>query len=149
MIKPRQILKMNTESKLKEITDKFFELHWNKSLGVQPEWSNHWKYYGTIPNNDKRGCYALFEGDNLVKVGIGIGHSVPRYYGSGLGERLKKYQCTDMSKNDRHACKPTEQWKDLTSLMTIGFDESNYYLAAALEVYLIINLKPMHNKEYI
>ncbi|MFY0628443.1 MAG: hypothetical protein JXR07_19255 [Reichenbachiella sp.] len=137
---------MKTQNELKHATDTFFKLYWNPSNGAAPHWSEHWQFENTIPNHDKRGCYALFKGNEIIYIGVGIGKSFGTYHGSGLGDRLKRYW--RLNKNEGKQYEPTSEWTDISSLITIGFDEVHYPLAAALEVYLIRELSPKRNSTH-
>jgi hypothetical protein len=145
---------MATESELETNTSEFFKRYWPKDMGPSPRWSTHWDLNTEIPNQSMRGCYALLnQNSEIVYVGVGIGRSTEQYHGSGLGDRLKRYWelNNDINTNDRY--KIREEWKErkVTSLIAIGFPAEHYWLAAALEVYLISNLtglvNKVHNKE--
>jgi hypothetical protein len=137
--------KMITDKDLINKTNEFFNRYLNKDVNEElPEWSEHWNFNGSIPNHNKRGCYALFENEKLIYIGIGIGKSYGRYIGSGIGDRLKRYWEKN-KENSESEYKPREGWEKVTSIMTIGFSEDLYFLAAALEIYLIKNLKPERN----
>ncbi len=105
---------MKDEDRLRESTIQFFQNYWKESFGPPPSWSEHWNFDGTIPNHDTRGCYALFSQDEIVYVGSGIGKSVERYLGSGLGDRLKTYR--QLNKNINPATRYTQRtnWEDIT-----------------------------------
>ncbi len=50
-------------------TEEFFHLHWNPKIhgSLLPKW-DIWNFKGPIPNNEKRGCYALPKlSDSIVK----------------------------------------------------------------------------------
>ncbi len=129
-------------------TDSFFNLYWKNEYGQRPIWaSKEWTYNGSIPNNDKRGCYALFTNDNIIYIGVGIGKSFGQYHGSGLGDRLKEYWKVNKSSTGNQYI-PTDNWKEVTGILTIGFDENHYPLAAALEVFLIRELSPAKNTQH-
>ncbi|MEK6783352.1 MAG: hypothetical protein AABY93_16745 [Bacteroidota bacterium] len=134
-----------TEDNLRQATKEFFRCYWSIDNGEQPEWSHHWNFNGSIPNNNKRGCYVLFRNKDVVYVGIGIGKGTGMYQGCGLGFRLKKYWAVNRDKDKNTKYKPTSNWTELTSVMTIGFEEKHYPLAAALEIYLINKLNPPRN----
>ena len=135
---------MKTALNLSEETDLFFEKYWNIPDQHPPQWSDHWNFNSSIPNHDKRGCYALFDNKTIVYIGSGIGKSTERYLNHGLGDRLKRY----WRRNTLHSSNkymPTENWKEITSISTIGFPNEHYSLAAALEIYLISKIKPARN----
>ena len=133
------------EDKLKQETQEFFKRYWNPINGKPPEWSAHWEFNGTIPNNEKRGCYALFKGPEIIYIGSGLGKSFGNYHSSGLGDRLKRYWQLDKDIPATARYKPRDDWTGLTSILTIGFEDEHYHLAAALEIYLINMLKPIQN----
>ncbi len=138
--------------KMKRETIRFFELHWNKEAHgeVYPEWKA-WYFHKTIPNHDKRGCYALIKEGRVEYIGVGIGKSTKRYEGSGLGDRLKVYYRVDKAKNEELGIRKIEEryykpkWEGVTVIWTIGFCEDVSYLAAALEIFLIQRLNPTAN----
>lgn len=143
---------IKTEEDLKSATSDFFKMFWSVINIEPPAWSSHWLFDGTIPNHDKRGCYALFEDKEIIYIGVAIGESHPKYQGHGLGNRLNHYWEVDKGNVDKEKrtrkYKATDDWKEVTSIMTIGFDEHHYSIAAALEVYLIDKLSPSRNKNH-
>ncbi len=135
---------MIPENDLIRTTDSFFECYWNPSNGKPPIWSEHWNFEGEIPNQTTRGCYALFKNNEIIYIGAGIGKSADNYHGAGLGDRLKRYWKVNKSgTGSQYAAR--EGWGEVTSIITIGFEEKHYPLAAALEVYLIRALDPEMN----
>lgn len=139
---------MKTEKQLRKTTKEFFENYWSHNNGAPPEWSNHWYFNDSIPNNEKRGCYALFKESEIIYIGVGIGKGTGIYQGCGLGFRLKKYWEVNKDKTVNKKYRPTENWKELTSIITIGFEENHYSSAAALEVYLINKINPSKNFQH-
>jgi hypothetical protein len=135
---------MVSVEKLKETTDEFFEKFCNNDLlNSRPTWSNNkWLFKGELPNNDKKGCYAHLINDEVIYIGLAIGNS---YEGSGIGSRVSKYwkKSIDYS-NTNQIYTPTI--KDVTAIITLAFSEDNFYLAPALEVYLIQKLNPPKNR---
>lgn len=138
---------MITKENLQKETESFFNHYWNKINGTKPVWSEPWEFDGTIPNNDKRGCYALFNNDEVIYIGVGLGKSFGTYHGSGLGDRLKRYWKVNKA-NTGKQYEPTDDWLEVTSIITIGFIEQHYPLAAALEIYLISKLIPARNLQH-
>lgn len=139
---------MVTERELRQATCDFFHLFWNDVNGQPPEWSEHWNFRGTIPNHDKRGCYALFTGNEIVYIGCGLGKSSEPYIGCGLGDRLKNYWTVSKELKANQEYVPSTNWPTLTSIATIGFNETQFPIAASLEIYLIQKLKPIKNSTY-
>jgi len=138
--------------KLQKQTEIFFSRHWchdTDSSLIPPEWSKPWYFKGDIPNNDKQGCYALLKDEEVVYIGVGSGVGPERYEGAGLGSRLHIYWqkdpktpvCNDGEKKYR----PTKKWEEVTSIVTMPFERAYSYLAYALEIFLISNLKPRRN----
>lgn len=140
---------MITQTDLINATEEFFSFYWNPKNGLYPSWSNeYWTFSNSIPNNNLRGCYALFNKENeVIYIGVGIGRSFGSYEGSGLGDRLKRYWKLNKEGSDKKY-QPTDDWKDVTSILTIGFGEKHYHLAAALEIFLIRELTPQRNSQH-
>ncbi len=135
-----------TDRDLLNRTSEFFKLYWNVSE-VPPSWNEPWDWNTEIPGQRNRGCYALFQGDEVVYIGVGLGKSTEKYDGAGLGDRLKRYWQLNKGEDRRvKRYQPTHNWKEITALKTIDFDEEHYHLAAALEIFLIRKLKPKRNK---
>ncbi len=134
---------------LKNATTDFFKQYWNESNGLAPVWSINWHFFDTIPNHDKRGCYALLKVDEVVYIGSGIGTGFGSYKDCGLGKRLKKYWRLDKSENGTRRYKPSLHWSELTSIVTIGFPSNHYWIASSLEIYLINRLSPIKNIQHI
>jgi len=139
---------MISEDLLKSKTREFFNLFWNPLNGQPPEWSNHWYFEHTIENHDERGCYALFVDKKVVYIGVGIGQGSGQYQNCGLGYRLKRYWKVDKDKTTTKKYKPRDNWEKVTSILTIGFKNEYYPLAAALEIFLINALNPEKNTQH-
>jgi len=138
---------MITREILQKVTESFFNLYWNKSFGQYPQWSSHWDFNGTIPNNTMRGCYALFNKEEVIYIGVGVGKSFGSYHGSGLGDRLKRYwKVNKIDSGNQYVA--TDDWSNVTCIITIGFEEKHYPLAAALEIFLIRELNPPQNSQH-
>ena len=136
---------------LVEKTDQFFERYWNIE-DATPQWSEPWEFNGTIPNHDQKGCYALFEGEKLVYIGLAIGFNGKGLYeGHGIGSRLHRVWRKNSKKNGEDY-EPGPGYEDITSLRSIGFgvgeSKDHFPIAAALEVFPIIHLKPRRNFTY-
>lgn len=136
---------MATVDILKIETNNFFNRYWHPNFGQVPEWSEIWDFNSTIPNHDKRGCYALLKQDKIVYIGSGLGKSTERYQGYGLGDRLKSYWSLNKEPGVKAKYIARPNW-ELTGILTIGFSTEDYVLAAALEIYLIRKLQPIKNK---
>jgi hypothetical protein len=128
-------------------SNNFFKLYWNPINGAQAHWSEPWHFKGPVPDGNKKGCYALFSSHELINIGVGIGKSSGIDEGSGLGSRLNNYWQVKKDKNGSQY-KPTSKWQEITSIRTIAFDESHYWLAAALEIFLIHKLNPPRNTQH-
>ncbi len=139
---------MISEQHLIKVTNDFFKQFWNSKNGQPPIWSGHWVFNNSIPNHDKRGCYVLFKGKEIIYIGVGIGEGSVIYKGCGLGSRLKQYFKLNKMSNSNRKYIPKNEWTEITSIMTIGFNENYYPLAAALEVYLISKLRPTRNSQH-
>ena len=145
-----------TEIELKAETENFFKLYWKDSFAPKPTWSGHWDFNSSMPNGEDRGCYALFnEEKEIIYIGVAIGKNFAEfkktkgaYHSGGLGARLKAYWQVDKSIDKREHYKPTPDWKEVKSILTIGFGNEHYCLASALEVYLIDKLNPVRNSKH-
>jgi hypothetical protein len=136
---------------LKQGTRTFLARHWDpERLGAtRPSWSKPWRFQGGIPNHELSGCYALLKGDEVVYVGTGAGKGKPQYKGSGLGSRLQNYCSRDFAVKAADLAgrqyKPTARAPGITALVTIGFAARCWYMANALEAFLIDRLHPERN----
>ena len=140
---------------LRDATRQFFNLHWcldeSKIADPPPEWNDPWLFQGTIPKQDKPGCYALLDGENIKYIGVGAGQAPGDYQHAGLGKRLHEYwrrdnNYLDLPLNERKY-KPSEKYAEwLTGIITMGLDKNYGYLARALEAFLIARLDPQKNK---
>lgn len=138
---------MITFCDLQRETDAFFKLYWKSKYGQIPTWSEYWYFEGEIPNQNKRGCYALFRGNDVIYVGRGIGKSTDFYHGAGLGDRLKEYWRVNKDDSSKPYC-PREKHIEVTSIITIGFEDDHFPLAAALQVFLIGKLNPERHSQH-
>ncbi len=139
----------STVNDLIKNTSTFFELHWNAAIinMAPPAWSDAWKLpgAGSWPNHTKQGVYALLKGSDVIYVGVAASTGSGIYEGAGLGARLKNYLMRDPNSKSE-AWIARDDWKDIDSLMTIGFEKGYGHLAYALEPYLIDKLDPLRNK---
>ncbi|MCT0230717.1 hypothetical protein KQ306_07615 [Synechococcus sp. CS-1324] len=124
---------------LKDATARFLELHWPSGVGeAAPCWVTLWSLRspGPIPNHDKQGCYTIFEHREIVSIGLAASTGA----GRGIGSRLYKHVlCIDWEGSDysiRYS-KPEERWLSALHGTMLAFVEKFYYLAPALDVYLI------------
>ncbi len=136
-------------------TDTFFRLYWKEDFGSAPTWSDPWDFNCELPNNGLKGCYALVdESDEVIYVGVAIGHtfapykSKGAYQPGGLGARLKAYWKVDKEPFAQSKYTTTPNWQKVKCIRTIGFNDDHYWLAAALEVFLIDKLKPIKNSKH-
>jgi hypothetical protein len=128
--------------RLEKTTNEFFN-KFCKENTIKPKWSHKWNFKNTLPNNDKKGCYAHLKGDDIVYIGVAISDSNE---GSGLGSRISNYWKFVKSENGDRFYEPTVNGID--SIITLPFNTENFYLAAALEIYLIQKLKPSKNRTH-
>lgn len=141
----KEIMKTNKDLILN--TKIFFKSYWNVKNDEIPDWSEKWNFNETIPNNDKQGCYALFNNEEIIYIGSGVGKGSGTYKNNGLGFRLKRYfKVNKSSKVNTNKYVQTDDWNEVTSIRTIGFTNEHYWLASALEIYLINKLNPRRNK---
>ena len=126
---------------LEKTTIEFFDKFCKEDIS-RPNWSNRWHFKDTLPNNDHKGCYAHLVNDEVVYIGLAIGNS---FDGSGIGARVSKYwKKSENYSISNQSYSPTIKY--LTAIITLPFSEDNFYLAAALEVYLIQHLDLPRNK---
>lgn len=141
---------MSSFAELKASTQSFFAMHWPPDLWPIPSWSEPWYFKEEIPNQKSRGCYALFdESGHLLYIGIGIGTNGKEgpYTGRGLGARLGRIYRTV----GKFVYEPAEKYTEVHHIRTLNFKTSEadyFWLAAALEIYLIQDLKPRDNITY-
>lgn len=132
---------------LTENTSKFFSLHWqSQELGEPPAWKK-WEpfLFGSVPNHDLGGCYALFANDKLVYVGLGVSRGGGLYPESGISRRLMSHvYCSDRARGPRWS-RLRDKWNHVTEVRTIGFSSEIVYLAPALENYLIRAIPDLSN----
>lgn len=140
---------MTSIADLQEASRVFFARHWqsDEGLGHPPEWQEWSPFlFGTVPNNGLGGCYALFESDALVYVGLGASRGNVTYPGYGITRRLMGHVISADKNRGKawSALKP--DWLNVTAIYTIGLPSEVVYLAPALESYLIRKLKPPQNR---
>lgn len=141
--------------KLQTMTDQFFTNYWKPAVGPIPTWSDPWDFDSELPNNGKKGCYALVDENNeVIYIGVAIGKTFAEYKSKGayqpggLGARLKAYWKVDKSPDAKTKYTQTAKWPMVKGIRTIGFEDGHYWLAAALEIYLIDKLKPEMNTKH-
>ncbi|MBA4304435.1 MAG: hypothetical protein C0424_09445 [Sphingobacteriaceae bacterium] len=137
---------MKHHDQLHQLTLTFLNDFLNKRI-THPIWSRPWDLSSEIPNQSKRGCYAILSGDEVIYIGVALGKSTQQYAGAGLGDRLKRYWQLNPNRNalGQNRYQFRDDWKEATTLVTLAFEEEYFYLAAALEIYLIRELKPRRN----
>jgi len=124
---------------LEKYTNEFFDIYWKTEFGERPTWSDEWQFRNEVPNRKEKGCYALFDSEEVSYVGKAVGRG--KLDDGGIGQRVSDYW---KKGNDQYA--PTEKNKTwLTSIRTIPFPSEHFYLALALEVFLIRKLSPRRN----
>ncbi|MEM8524813.1 MAG: hypothetical protein AAGG68_09220 [Bacteroidota bacterium] len=136
----------NTIQELQSITNQFFQLHL-KNVDP-PIWSEPWNFIGGIPKGDCQGCYATFnQNEELTYIGVGISFTKGRYEKHGLGRRLKRFYKVDV-RDYKDASNTTFKRRDPVNayyIRTLPFEKDYAYLAAAFEVYTILNLEGLNN----
>jgi len=138
-----------TIESLNNATSTFLEQHAKSTKDVG--WSTPWRFKGEIPNQAKQGVYAFLNTDQeVVYIGVGASKGDGIYEGAGLGRRLgrvwKKHAITPTDKDGVKLYEPTDRYKYLDSVITLALDPKEWYLAYALEYYLISELRPEKNK---
>lgn len=81
--------------------------------------------------------------NEVVYIGVAISDYNK---GSGLGSRISNYWTYDSSNNGVRTYNPTIEGVD--SIITLPFSKESFYLAAALEVYLIKHLQTPRNRTH-
>ena len=139
---------MITVSQLHQATTKFFDRYIAKNLDLPTTWSAPKKTDGTSglsPNGDRSGCYALLAGDEVKYVGVGRSWKKGRYQENALDARIRAHGLLVDKATNTYITR--DKWRALgiDSLVTIGFPHELFFLASALEDYLINELKPEGN----
>lgn len=132
---------------LERATSEFFVRHWSENLlGCHPRWEA-WQEFlsGSVPNYQFGGCYALFEDDKLVYVGLGASRGGGRYLESGISRRMMSHVYCSNREPGKNTLKLRDAWLSVNSIYTIGLPD-RAYLATALESFLIRELSPPRNK---
>jgi hypothetical protein len=132
--------------KLIEATSGFFGLHWSpEQLGEPPGW-RLWETFleGSVPGYQYGGCYALFEGNRLTYIGLGVSRGGGLYQQHGLSRRIMAHVYRSDHARGPNCLRLHEKWLRTTGLYTLAFPEHEY-LAPALESYLIRDLQPPRN----
>ena len=126
---------------LEKATNDFFTKFCREDF-KKPKWSRKWCFNGELPYNQYKGCYAHLNGNEVVYIGLAISNS---FDGSGIGSRISKYWKKSQNYSAiNQVYEPTI--KDVDAIITLPFEINNFYLAAALEIYLIQTLKPTKNR---
>ena len=129
-------------NRLKEASNAFFKDFCKIELvNNPPEWSEKWEFKGELTNNSNKGCYAHLNGNEVVYIGLAISDS---NNGSGIGSRVSNYWKYDKMIDGVRNYTPLVE--NVDSIITLPFENDDYYLAAALEIYLIQKLHPPKNK---
>ena len=136
----------STFNELEKETKAFFQKH----LCNEPEfptWSDEWAFVDGVPNTEKRGCYALFDADgHVLYVGLGIGKGDGLYEGAGIGLRINRLFRWTKQTNTKGQRIYESTNPEVDHIRTIGFPDDVFYLAAALEIYLLMKLDGLKNK---
>ena len=144
----KRISKQDLEKTTKEFLIRHCIVDSN-SDSIDETWSEY-NFVGSIPNQDRMGCYALVRGGNVIYIGSGtkLGNGI--YEGFGIGSRLSAHVVSwdktekTKDKTDRKY-KPKEKWKGVSQIYTYGFSKNLGYMAPALEAYLLSKHKPECN----
>ena len=132
-----------TIENLQLLTSEFFQKHWNEQYLCEkhPNWSDVYRFKGSVPNHDKQGVYAFVKEEIVTYIGVGTSQGSGKYTGHGIGKRFQAYTKVV---NDAHT--PADpRLIDAGAMITIGFNKSHAYLANALELFLIGRLNTEHN----
>ncbi len=133
-----------TLTDLKRLTNEFFLKHWNAETLQEdaPEWSDIYRFEGSLPNYDKQGVYAFVQDNIVTYIGVGASKGNGRYAGHGLGKRFQAYSRVE---NDKHVPKDP-RLVEAGGMITLGFNPTHSYLAYALEMYLIGKMNTKYNE---
>lgn len=133
-------------------TRDFFKLHWSDlEIGCSPPRWRTWDRSGRPDEAELGGCYAIYEGAELLYVGVAVteGKNASQGKKYGLLSRLQRHVLKrSLDAEGRYPPldrKGKEHWANLDCIRMIGFPAGQRYLAAALEVYLISRLQPKIN----
>ena len=140
---------MDTIDNLLKETDKFFRNYWSpKNIGNPSRWKL-WDFNNSIPYHNKAGCYALIKDGVVIYIGVAISKGTENYKNHGLGTRLHSYIRLNKNHENPNKYCLADDWKDAANgIMTIGFEQEDSPLAAALEIYLIRKLQPSRNVQH-
>jgi|SRR4029079_10513646 len=136
-------------SDLQEASKVFFARHWrsNEEAGPPPEWQEWTPFlFSTVPNHGLGGCYALFESEALIYVGLGASRGNVAYPGYGITRRLMDHVISSDKNRGKDWSTLKPDWLNVSAIYTIGLRSEDVYLAPALESYLIRELKPPQNR---
>lgn len=139
---------MTDFSALEEATNTFFRKHWSvgEMSSKPPEWKVWQEFlFGSVPNHNVGGCYALFAECKLLYVGLGVSKGSAPYPNHGISRRLMAHVLASDRQRGTSWSKLKHSWNIVTAIHTIGFPNEVGYLAAALESFLISELKPPRN----
>jgi len=138
---------MNDKQGLIQHTNDFFNLHWGFDSKA-PCWDFSWNWCGAVTNYHLGGLYALFNGENLIYIGLGSSRGGGLYQDRGISRRLMAHVLRNAPKDMEVSYIPRERWKKLgvDVVATLGFPEDKNYLALALEDYLIGRTNPPENR---
>ena len=138
---------MATKKELLELTEKFFKRHWNVECESDiPQWNIGWSWQGSVPHHDKGGVYALFsESGEVMYVGLATSTGGGKYDEHGISRRLTAHVIKTDKDKGRGNYLPQDKWLEIKDIGAIGFPAEYTYLAAALEDFLIRNIKPPKN----
>lgn len=128
-------------------TGEFFSLHWqSQKLGDPPAWKK-WEpfLFGSVPNRELGGCYALFAGDKLIYVGLGVSRGGGIYPECGISRRLMSHVYCSAPERGSGWSRLRKKWTHVSEIRTIGFSSATVYLAPALENYLIRAIPELSN----
>lgn len=112
----------------------------------RPHWKNWDEFlFGSVPNYELGGCYALFSESGLQYVGLGASKGNVLYPEHGISRRLMAHVLKSDRPRGKQWSQLRESWSSVTSILTIGFSNDYSYMAAALETFLIRELDPPRN----
>ena len=120
---------------LKRYSEEVFMRHWDfLSLKKIPLWSAEWNFSDEIPFENKRGSIALLKDDHVIDIISVIGDKETLYTCGNIQE------CIENKILDGNR-KLKKEYKGITALSVLPFEDNEMQLIPALEVFITKKFK--------